>query len=484
MGKRRFRRTWNRKVRLLFDLSLYPSLIFLNLLACSDPDDLKARLLRDSGSSLICPTREGCTLTISLRNNPLFEPDAKNLAIVAVRVLVGSTSNYIPSKLYVQGRPVDLTPRVKKWYCLPLTNEEIALAMRNGFMSLGIGPSFDSSSNIIIDSIEVFGAERASFESWLPKAYFSSEEKVNSDFYAMPRYSPPPSAESCHAGPSGLILSARALTFLCELVGSKKLVSEGEREFLHQLVQETALDRDPEVRECVQTLLERLEPDNRSRQSFHDESLLFGCSKALSQAKVLFDDSMSDDDEENDDEASGKDSKWKAVGFVLKDCLNAASSIARERPMNYLQSMGNIVENNISSASIARDVSEIILAGLKFSAHYEDLVRGSTGVIDLSLTEMAIEHNNDAPHSKQFANFDVIRGFLESDDLNVVQRCCDSISAFCRKHGGFDTPTSSAPDLFTLLQHARLVAYQCDSCSLFPMKEIRYTLLEEDHDIE
>lgn len=156
---------------------------------CSDPEDLKSRLSRDSSSSLICPRRDGCTLTIALRpksngtegttraagsrSQALSLPKAPHgdMVIAALRILVGSTSSYIPSKIYVQGRPVDLTPRVKKWYSLPLTDEEIALSIRNGILSVGIGQAFDSSSNIVVDSVEVYAAERSSIETWLPKSY-------------------------------------------------------------------------------------------------------------------------------------------------------------------------------------------------------------------------------------------------------------------------------------------------------------------------
>jgi hypothetical protein len=445
-----------------------------------------------------------------------------DLLIAAIRVLVGSSSNYIPSKLYVQGRPIDITPRVKKWYSLPLTKEEMALSIRNGFVSIGIGPSFDSTGNCVIDSIEVYGARRSSTKKWLRKAYFSTEHSSQSSPFmysqhgvssytpistfstATPKKSSGSSTNRDKVLSDEMLLSVNALTYLCELVGSKKLISEGEREFLRQLVQETALDRDTQVRACVQQLLERLEPDNRSRRSFYDESILYGCSKVLSRTNEVVGElssSMSDDDDEG---ASGLDtpaSKWRAVGLVLRDCLQVASRIARERPMNYLQSMENIVEMDVSSSSIAVDVSNMLLEGLRKSStslhcHHqlENLVRDSNGIIDLVLMEMAIEMNTDSPHSKKFANFDLIRGFLDSKDSSLVQRCCDAISTFCRRHGrgsetssvggiNFDS-SISAPDLFTLLQHARLVAYQCDSCAFFPMKEIRYTMLEGDHDIE
>jgi hypothetical protein len=476
--------------------SLYISLLVST--CCSDASDLKSRLSRDSSSSFLCSKREGCTLTISLKatlsnsgnqKSPLADSSAHQQiqtppadpVIAALRILVGSTSNYIPSKIHVQGRPVDLTPRVKKWYCLPLTDEEIALSLRNGFVTVGIGPSFDSSSSIVVDSIEVYATERKTVDAWLPKEYYQRVAGGQPELYAAAQLSSNVAVDKGNADSHGLMLSARALTNLCELVGSSKLIAEGERDFLRQLIQDTALDRDKKVSECVHSLLESLEPDSRSRKSFYDESILFGCSRALQNSRDVFDRDSSSSD--SDEVVSGSQ-KWAAVRVVVQDCLEAASSIARERPLNYLQSMQNIVESKMSSGSIAVDASKLIIEGLLQETHYEDLIGGLGGIVDLSLTEMAIELNTDAPHSKQFAKFDVIRGLLECDKPLVVQKCCEAIASFCRIHGGGERHPNDAPDLFTLLQHARFVAYQCDSCALCPMKDIRYTLLEDDYDIE
>eukprot|EP00980_Cylindrotheca_fusiformis_P011049 scaffold2535_cov126-Cylindrotheca_fusiformis.AAC.11 len=322
--------------------------------------------------------------------------------------------------------------------------------------------------------MEVYGVERRTIDKYLPKRYFAQ-----STIPAAPHGQI--SLRSNGEESSGLVLSSRALSLLCELVESKRSITDHERNFLRQLVQETALDRDKNVRECVHSLLERLEPDDRIRKSFYDESLLFGCSKTLGNTKDILADASLDSEKE---QGSSSGTKWVAIGCIVRDCLQAASSVARERPMNYLQSMENIVGNKVSSSSLAVDASHVILEGFRNEAQYGDLLSGATGIINLSLTEMAIELNAGSTHSKQFANFEVIRGFLEMEDVHLVQRSCDAISTFFRRHGGAENSSSSPPDLFTLLQHARLVAYQCDSCSLFPLKDIRYTLLEGDHDID
>ena len=177
---------------------------------------------------------------------------------------MGSTSNYIPSKIYLQGRPVDLTPRVKKWYSLPLTDEEIALSVRSGMLTIGIGPSFDSSNNVVVDSIEVYAAKRKSIETWLPKSYFGvGGNKVPPCSSTQYPVAVPSDYES---GSKGLISSVRALSFLCELADSSKVLSESDRNFLRKLIQDTALDRDKKMKESVHELLGRLEPDSFSRR--------------------------------------------------------------------------------------------------------------------------------------------------------------------------------------------------------------------------
>jgi hypothetical protein len=401
----------------------------------------------------------------------------RDLVIVAIRILVGSTSSdCIPSKIFIQGRPVDLTPGVKKWYSVPLTKEEIAMSIRNGLVSVGIGPSFEASHNPLVDSVEVYAAERETVQEWLPRAYFSTTADTDSTG-SIPHHTTGEVGEALGC-PNGLILSARALTHVVELLGAGKTSnSDVERSFLKQLVQDTALDRDKRLSECVEGLIERLEPDSRARKSFYDTSILFGCSKVLSGAYEWEMDADGDDSE-------NPTAKWKAVKFLLHDCLKSAAAIARERPMNYLQSVQKIVESKVSAGSIAVDASKMIIEGLRRSVVYEDLITGPGGIVDLALTEMAIDLNADTSHSKNFAKFEVIRCLLESNKPSVVEKCCDAVSAFCRNHVCGEGALNDRPDLFTLLQHARLVAYQCDSCAVMPMKEIRYTLLEEDHDIE
>jgi hypothetical protein len=104
---------------------------------------------------LTTPRRDGCTLIISLiqeaksSTSPAIDfqvgdlPPAESSrhVLAALRVLLGSTStDRIPRYLYIEGRQVEVSPGIKKWYSIQLTAEEIAISLRNGFIVLGIGP--------------------------------------------------------------------------------------------------------------------------------------------------------------------------------------------------------------------------------------------------------------------------------------------------------------------------------------------------------
>ena len=106
-------------------LSYQHSRFVSHLLLASDSRELKRKLSRDNSVFLMSPRREGCTLTISLKPPSLGGADGQakgsktvdtsNLALAGVRFQVGSTSSdCIPKKVYVQGRPVTIQSGTKK----------------------------------------------------------------------------------------------------------------------------------------------------------------------------------------------------------------------------------------------------------------------------------------------------------------------------------------------------------------------------------
>lgn len=448
-----------------------------------DSADLISRLSRDSSSSVVCTHREGCFLRIAitslkgeklsqLRSQDKKEPHGlgSNLAIAAIRVLVGSALDCMPSKIYVQGRPVEVTPRVKRWYNVPLTNEEIAMGLRMGFVSLWIGPTFDLVNSPVFDAVEVFAIDINSLEKVIPRTYFSTATATNVDASLL-------RSDGDEVASSNLVMIVRALTSLCRLMGPSVQISDTAKKLLQQIIQMTALYPEIQLRQSLQDFLACVEPDLISRWSFQDECLLVGCTRSLEDLKVFMKSNPSED-------LKPMNTSWKSIRFILQDCLKISSTIARERPINYLQSMGNLLENSVSG-SIAVEAAKLIVEGLKRSNSYEDLIGGPEGILALSLTETAIDLNSDASKSQNFAQFGNIRAFLDDTRASVVEKSCDAISSFFRDHGD-DESINTSQDLFVQLEAARLVVYQCDSCSICPMKEVRYTDegSSEDYGIE
>jgi hypothetical protein len=444
-----------------------------------DSLDLRSKLSRDSTASVVCAQREGCFLRIAIApksdENPVqIQSDGQSkklasgtvdddLAIAAIRVLVGSSVDYMPTKIYVQGRQIDVTPRVKRWYNIALTDEEIVMGLRIGFVSLWIGPAFDVSNAPVFDSVEVFALEKSHIEAIVPRSYFSLAAGIKADTSLV-------RMDDDNVVSNSLVVTVRALTSLCRLMGPSIKISDYGRKLLQQILQDTAFHPEKELRGCLQDLLICVEPDTISRWSFQDESLLIGCTRCLEDLKNTANNSTGDD--------LDAAVTWKAIRIVLQDCLKTSSTIARERPINYLQSMGNMRENNVSG-SIAVEAAKLVVEGLNQSSSYEDLLGGSEGIVALALAEAAIletdiDLNSDASKCQNFAQFGNIRPFLDETNLSVIEKCCDAISSFFRNHGDKEVAVTS-PNLFVQLEAARLVAYQCDSCAICPMKEVRYT---------
>jgi len=456
-----------------------------------DSKEVKTRLARDSSSSLVCPQREGCCLTISLSEKidmPLRSKPTENpteLVISAIRVLVGSNCDYMPSKISVQGRSIDITPRLKRWYNIPLTEEEIARGVRTGLISLWIGQSFDPKNAPVIDSVEVFARDRNSVNMAYPKNYFASASTTGIETSPKLDEETPnllssdeqtSSSEDDIITSNGLILSIRATTNLCQLIGPSVRFSDEGKELLRQLIQVTAVHPEKRLGRSLQVLSSSLDSDSRSRWSFQDENMLAGCSQSLDECNALLNDVACTEGEMH----ASEDFKWNAIKRILQDCLKASSLIARKRPNNYLQSMGNMQENNFKSGSIAIEASKLILEGLKRSTGFEELIGGTKGIITLSLTEMAIVvYMDDSTSTKDFVQLSQIREFLDVANLST----CQAISTFFQDHES-EQMKSGIPGLFVQMEAARRVAYQCDSCGLCPMKDVRYTILEEDYGID
>jgi len=137
------RSQWGNSIQRSPDIHIFESLINVSEIDelvlggdCigKDQKTAKRKLSLNSTEYLVCPSREGCTLTAGLQPK-VGQTENKDLAIVAIRVLVGTMPDLIPSEVAIvgSGRSIKLKRNVKRWYDFPLTDEEILLAARNGF---------------------------------------------------------------------------------------------------------------------------------------------------------------------------------------------------------------------------------------------------------------------------------------------------------------------------------------------------------------
>jgi hypothetical protein len=438
---------------------------------------LKSRLSRDSSLSLTCP-REGCCLSFSIKPS-IASTTVKNLVISAIRVLIGSAPDSMPSKLWVQGRKIEVTPHVKRWYNIPLTVEEIALGVRGGCVSLRIAPTLDLTHRPILESLEVFGSNRDSVV--IPQTYFAISTSNQRQ-----RTSLPPGIELSQTYTedseklnTSLSLAVRGITNLCKLIGSSTPVSKSEKNILWQLIQETALHPDKQLRLNLQTLAEFAEPDERERERESDDRVLKGCSAWLHECMSMISLAIKENEGGNKTKA---ERIWRTIRGGVHDSLRTCTLIAKERPINFLQSTRVVLESK-ETRSIAVAASKVILTGMRQSSGFDDL---TSDVVVLTLTEMAINLLSDesSKHLKNVPSFNIIREYLDSPNSCVVEKCCGAISTFFNDHGSARIRHCDNPDLFAQLEAARLVAYQCDGCLICPMRDVRFTILEEDEGIE
>jgi len=440
--------------------------------------ELKNKLARDTISSFVSPKQEGCCMTIQFpqgedTSRSKSDDKSSSFVISAIRVLVGSSPNVTPSNIVVQGRSIEITPKLKRWYNIPLTDEEIARGMRSGLISLWIGPSFDHTNAPVIDSVEVFASERKAIEKSLPTSYYTPTS-ASTSIDTLQKDKGPSDTE---VASDGLLLGVVATTDMCELMGPSIQVSDTAKGLLRELIQLTTVHPEKKLGKSSESLSSCLASNSRAKWSFRDENMLIGCLRSLDECNALLAESSK---YINDDFIVTNDMKWNTIRMVLKDCLKVSTLIARERPTNYLQSMGNMQENNLKSASIAIEASNLILKGLKSSNGFEELVGGNGGIVTLSLTEMAIVvYMDDSTSTKDFIQTSKIREFLDIANVST----CEAISSFFQD-SKIEQNKNKIPDLFVRMEAARRVAYQCDSCDICPMKKVRYTILEEDYGMD
>jgi hypothetical protein len=359
--------------------------------------------------------------------------DSPDYIVAAVRVLVGSTSRTVPRYVKVLGRSHDMTVGVKRWYTIMLSAQEIAYAVRNGFISLDIGPCHDSTCNPALNSVEVYALERRKIELWFPVTLQSVFARCADSV-------------DCDENTNRLIfrLCIQTLAGLNKMVGGAK-VNPIEKAFIQQLLSATAIGNDKLVYDSITSLLSSFESDDEMQQYSVDSAVLSGCSVFLSKCKRCFESARSYNDVGIDN--------WRLLSLIpsLRACLRTAALVARLRPFNYLQAV---------DGSIVDDASSITIECLNHSSSAELVA----DFVELSLLESAVA--NGTPRGR-FGSLDGIRSLILSVNKHISSKTCASISRFCKVSNMFTAQTMA-------------VKYVCDNCLLF-INDIRFTELEKEH---
>lgn len=396
-------------------------------------------------------SREAFTLSVRVSRNP-GPSDVSGQVLVALRILVGATSTTgIPRSVSIEGRRHELSPSLQKWYSFLLTPEEIAMSVRKGVLTVTVGPAFDSSSNPIIDSLECFTCDRSRVEPWLPTAFdrIVAHEQLDCQRRRTKR-------DQVNGPASSLLLSVEAFSRLCPLLSEKRPLGGAERALLQELVQDTALVETPRVLDAVDSILASFDFDKESRDSFKDQAVLAGCAAYIEKCREAI---------------SGSDDKWRTLErerYGLKACLCAASAVAKKRPLNYGQAMETF------EFSLGTGASEFMAGELLANHSNAELI---PLFVHLSLLELAVAtgSGSDSDVRGRMRYLSGVRGMLSSGIQSVVALACTTIMDFCERHER--PPSDEVGDLFSAQQ--MVAYYQCDSCGLFPIKDVRYSLLDD-----
>ena len=491
----------------------------------NEPELVKKKLSISSVDFVTSPSKDGCTFTVTLRSNKQndlnrnesskkdcklickttntdkanenFAAPAK-FAIVAIRILVGSTrTEYLPREFVVMGRPIKPKQGMKRWYDIPLTDEEILLGVRSGFVTIGIGTSFDLSSNqgALIDAVEVYAQEREKMPHIFSfrvddagtAAECSNDQPKKSSTNILPEEEI--SKESLNS-------SMLAVTHICQLLGKNiDQSSHLNHQTLQRLIQVTALDShgQGEVRSHVIELLKEVESDAVTRQMLLDEGTLFGVAEVLrDELEKRFGMPPHTGASDSNNNAFEKHlfvekqpgplavstSQNEEALCNLNRCIKSSLSIVKSRPENYKQIMENLRSSGLITFSVAND-AKVVLDCFEFTA--QNFSDTAANMIELAILEMVTEETSLQKDPKFVGMGPILSDMLNSRNSVLVQHCCFTIAKVLG-----DTAIKSNMRMDTENNGVNIpppIAYQCDGCEIFPITGTRYTL-EEGHDID
>jgi hypothetical protein len=480
----------------LINVSDLDALIFGGECAGKDPSAIKKKLSLSNTEYVTCPSRDGCTLTACLQVTDNSSQHIRSLAIVAVRILVGSIPDLIPKEIIIMGsgRIIKLKKNVKRWYDVsfitsymqenlmtsmflitfelqfPLSDEESLLAVRNGFVTIWISPCHDSSSAPIIDSVEVYARAKSELSDLSPKRNCGDNKEALSRLMK-------PDFLGQH---SNLVKFIQSLSFLTQITGWTKMAplsADSKENFCH-IIRQTALQVPEEgsLRDQTIRFLCEAEVDVEKRTFLIDEATLRGLMSLLQElGKCLQTEFV------NVDVISSKQEMAiiRAIE-VLVHILTSTTAIAQARGGNYSIIIGALIAEKTCVVSMALEGKKILDLCQYFKAALGadlKLFQPAQLVSELLLTEIACFTDKAfAASSNCIANFDTLGAYLTADSTEIVKACCAAISkaigiADIKAHSNIAIVEQELSG-----EVGAVVTYQCDSCLVFPITGQRYTL--------
>eukprot|EP00804_Cyclotella_cryptica_P018056 CCRYP_008325-RE/>CCRYP_008325-RE protein AED:0.09 eAED:0.09 QI:596/0.96/0.92/1/1/0.92/26/363/4715 len=445
-------------------------LVFAGDCAGKDSKTTKKKLSLNNNEFVMSPSRDGCTLTARLESDGLRKGSndsyVENLAIVAVRILVGSMPDLIPREISIMGsgRTIKTRRNMKRWYDFVLTDEEILLSVRNGSVSINFSSSHDLSSGSIVDAVEIYAKNRSElhFLTLNSESSFAPKNSFKIKWHGK-----------CEQENQSHISYIQSLLFLAKVVGedTTKFLNSSGRDIMKQILEVTALDsneNEPKgetLRSSTLNLLNEVEHDASERSLFIDKSTLCGLMAALMGLGSFMKKELSSIS------ASMPFPRQETVIHHVIDMLvhiiKTSACIAKSNGANYKTAILSLINDGVSKASLGIESKKV----LDYAAHLSLLygspvsfVQATYCMSDLILKEIGCSDSDD------FAHFDSLSEYLLHEDSSIVEACCKSIMA-----NAIDAP--KPPEEKSTQENPNgYVTYQCDACKIFPIKEMRYTI--------
>lgn len=383
----------------------------------------KRKLLTGSNDYITSRTREGCSFNFRIEKKTTPQSNlattsqdetsnSEDMVIVAVRILLGSHSiDFTPKSLHVMGRAIKPLKQKRRWYDIPLTDEEILLASRNGFVPVFIGGGPDGDrSEAYIDSIEIYGEKR----SKLPHIFARSKQDA---LPLKPTRSSLEHESEREALDNSIMLISHVLQLLASTPDFKPNINQ---ESLQLLIQVTALEKEDTngVRSHVVALIKDIEPDQESMQKMLDKGTVHGIFNVLKEIMHVLENSS----------AMSVEACERSMS-KLYECIEAALLILKERPDSYKTS----VEELVSSDTIDSSIASCVLSMMKATQASKIMMQVQAKLVELIIYEISVSRKDTSQSSESpFASILDLCDLLTSSDEASVKSCCSVISKVMR----------------------------------------------------